>query len=477
MNKRASLKWHWFLDSSRFVFPLVFIYTLILAGCAGTPGTAGQPDQAPTSTLSPEETQLEPTAITTEEGILQASPSVPQPGTSTATPTVPEQPSGITLPTEASYLPLPPLTSGQQVKISYIDMIDAANGWAIGGDQDPGDRLLRTRDGGQTWRDVGPAYLSPDKNAPGKIKNAFFLDPNSAWVAVYYLPQSDLQDSDPASSRIWRTLDGGLSWEVSEPIELFIMLFGSEDSEVIDPSPPPLMQFLDADHGWILIRDTGSGMHRYPVSLYRTSDGGLRWKNLFDAYGDVIQGGYKTGMTFADAQTGWVTTESYPVGEPFVRASSDGGSEWEEIWLPPPDFDPGLDDSGFCVDQYSPHLFSATHGVLVVDCFTAEDSGQTEDILYTTEDGGGNWRSDPYPGGALQMLDPQLGWALSRDIFQTRDGGRTWEKLKTVNWDGQFDFVDQNTGFAVARSNGQIALVHTTDAGRSWEMLEPVLAP
>ena len=106
-----------------------------------------------------------------------------------------------------------------------------------------------------------------------------------------------------------------------------------------------------------------------------------------------------------------------------------------------------------------------------------EETDQPEDILYTTEDGGQNWRANPFPGGTLLMLNPRVGWALSRDIYQTTDGGQTWEKLKTVNWDGQFDFVNERSGFAVARSDGRIALVRTSDAGRSWELLEPVLAP
>jgi photosystem II stability/assembly factor-like uncharacterized protein len=75
------------------------------------------------------------------------------------------------------------------------------------------------------------------------------------------------------------------------------------------------------------------------------------------------------------------------------------------------------------------------------------------------------------------MLNSRVGWALSRDIYQTKDGGLTWEKIKTVNWDGQFDFVNEQTGFAVARSESRIALVRTFNAGRSWESLKTVLMP
>jgi photosystem II stability/assembly factor-like uncharacterized protein len=71
------------------------------------------------------------------------------------------------------------------------------------------------------------------------------------------------------------------------------------------------------------------------------------------------------------------------------------------------------------------------------------------------------------------MLDQNFGWALSRDIYKTTDGGLTWEHLKAVRWDGQFDFVDENNGFAVARSGEEIALVRTDDGGRTWQLLEP----
>ncbi len=473
MKKRANLKWQCALASIKIPSLLYLIGVLFLAGCLGLPGTADQPDQVPADTSAPTEVRLVRTPIKTEG----ETPTVQSKETSTATPAASDSPVGTPVSTIPSFLPLPALSPDQPVTISYVDMIDAANGWAIGGEQDPGDRLLRTRDGGLTWQEVTPPYLSADENSPGKLKNAFFLDTNSAWVVVYYLPQSDLPDDLQLFSTIWRTQDSGLNWEAGESIELNIMLYGNEDSQVIDPSPPPLIQFLDADHGWILIRDTGSGMHRYSASMYRTSDGGLHWENVFDPFSDVLQGGYKTGMTFADEQTGWSTTESYPVGEPFVRNTSSGGSDWSEIWLPPPDFDPDLVDRTFCVDQYSPHLFSPTFGMLVVDCMTAEETDQPEDILYTTEDGGQNWRANPFPGGTLLMLNPRVGWALSRDIYQTTDGGNTWEEIKTVNWDGQFDFVNERSGFAVARSEGRVALVRTSDAGRSWELLEPVLAP
>jgi hypothetical protein len=58
----------------------------------------------------------------------------------------------------------------------------------------------------------------------------------------------------------------------------------------------------------------------------------------------------------------------------------------------------------------------------------------------------------------------------------TTDSGQTWTYLKTVNWVGQFSFIDETHGWAVARSGDEIALVNTTDGGRTWDIIEPQIA-
>jgi len=51
----------------------------------------------------------------------------------------------------------------------------------------------------------------------------------------------------------------------------------------------------------------------------------------------------------------------------------------------------------------------------------------------------------------------------------------SWVKIKTVNWDGQFSFVNQKFGWAVAIANDSIALVFTQDGGRTWQLIEPTI--
>ena len=57
------------------------------------------------------------------------------------------------------------------------------------------------------------------------------------------------------------------------------------------------------------------------------------------------------------------------------------------------------------------------------------------------------------------------------------DGGRSWDFVKTVQWDGQFSFVSDQVGWAVARQGEALALVSTTNGGRTWNLLKPSISP
>ena len=65
---------------------------------------------------------------------------------------------------------------------------------------------------------------------------------------------------------------------------------------------------------------------------------------------------------------------------------------------------------------------------------------------------------------------------LGRDQYISTSDGQTWSFVKSVNWDGQFSFTDMQYGWAVARSNGSVALVHTIDGAATWKIIKPVIA-
>jgi hypothetical protein len=156
-----------------------------------------------------------------------------------------------------------------------------------------------------------------------------------------------------------------------------------------------------------------------------------------------------------------------------VDRTEDGGLTWVQQELDPPVGRPPFASAYLLCRTHSPVLHSPEHGSLVVEC--RRESGAFESLLYTTEDGGRSWQIHAYPGGALRMLDEDVGWALSRAIHRTDNGGQTWRLVKTVTWEGQFSFVSADLGWAVARSQGALALVRTTNGAQSFSLLEPVV--
>jgi hypothetical protein len=285
--------------------------------------------------------------------------------------------------------------------------------------------------------DVTPPEQAPEEENPSKSAVGHFLNPMTGWVAYY----EETIEPSPGRYRVWGTMDGGESWTPSRAIELEFL--GITDY-------PPILGFDDADNGWLIARHGPAGMHNYPIYLLRTADGGQRWEMAI------------TPMV------GWATVADCPVVAPEVAMTRDGGRNWEPIMLPAPDKRPDLFETELC-EGHSPQLVSELIGAVAVSCRT----GLNLNYIYTTQDGGESWESHLYPGGDLALLNSQTAYAFDRHIHQTLDGGQSWEFVKTVQWVGQFDFVSDQVGWAVARSGEALALVTTSNGGRTWDLLKP----
>jgi photosystem II stability/assembly factor-like uncharacterized protein len=241
----------------------------------------------------------------------------------------------------------------------------------------------------------------------------------------------------------------------------------------------PLYLRFSGQAGWLAVV-VGAGMSHEYSYLFRTDDFGLSWEWLIgpDSYASGnFQICCKTGMAFLDGGTGLVTYTAGPNEGVLVDWTDDGGGTWESQPLPAPTGLDAVDFNGIGCSTHSPMLFSPRSGLVALECRleggeAAGVSGSTS-FIYRTEDVGASWQSMPSPGGALQVFNDRVGLALGRDLYLTRDGGESWTKIKSVNWDGQFSFVDEDLGWAVARSGDAIALVRTADGGRSWSELQP----
>ncbi|MDF1500530.1 MAG: hypothetical protein P1P76_08680 [Anaerolineales bacterium] len=422
-----------------------------VAGCTGTgveqslmPQTTAEATAVPSVT----QTQTLPTPSATATETLQPSP-----------PTEPAR----TIPTGQ----VPTLPPDADLEIAFIQMIDRQSGWAIGGIERGRDRVLHTQDGARTFRDVTPPIGTAPAPGIARWFVSEFLDENLAWVLHF---PAVLEPSPPGGAEfvIWHTRDAGVSWEQSEVVSSSVL--GTQDF-------PPRLEFVNPDEGWFMARNGGAGMHRYPISLYRTHDGGATWERLIEAIGGSgLQSCRKTGWSFGDPTFGLATIDNCPVDGPAIERTVDGGSTWERVILPPPRQDPETVANAYC-ETYSPQFLTADLVLLAASCTSYSDPQVERELFYRSADGGQSWDAWEFPGGDIYFLDETRGFALSREIYWTADGGVTWELGKTVNWDGQFSFVDADYGWAVARAGSELALVATEDRGQTWHFIEPALHP
>jgi photosystem II stability/assembly factor-like uncharacterized protein len=343
-------------------------------------------------------------------------------------------------------------------------MIDAQNGWAISG----GD-VLFTADGAQTWREATPPERLIE-NAQVQAQGVF-LDSQHAWVVFSF------DNQIPMSAVVWHTNDSGRNWAAGMPIEH--QAFGDQVWAEFAVS--------DEMHLWLMMRGVyvGAGTH-YAGQLLRSTDGGFNWQPMIG--NETFDYNYDyTGLTFVDPNHGlvtWQTTGAYAPAPPDYAITSDGGVDWEVRQLPPPVDESDLFETFEYCESFQPQLLSARSIRILAGCFDYHDPPEAfSSYLYSSEDGGATWTSVRLPKKvlaretALFFFDEDNVLLAGRDIYRSTDGGQTWDYVKAVNWDAQFTFVDPQTGWAIARANGETALVKTTNGGAAWIEVKPVIAP
>lgn len=430
------------------------LLAILAAACA--------PASTEVSTQPPTDLQPQFTVTTTPPDLTPTIPPTEPPTlapTETATETTAPSPTQ----TSANLAAIQHFNPGEPVNIVAIDMLDEQNGWAQGTLDDGTEHLLRSDDGGNTWMDVTPPVAPPEDSVTLKTA-AYFQDRDQAWA---FFSRSD--GMTPAQAAVWHTQDGGVTWQISQPLDL-----QGQDGQFFVSD----IQFIDENNGWLLSH-VGVGMNHDYVMLYRTQDGGATWQRLIDPMTDgSIQACYKPGMQFADAQRGWLAVNCNGVMPgAIVYHTRDGGATWETLSLPAPSDNPTLFENPAAVCGVEQVIFfTPDHGKLSLTCANYDTDPLTYlYFLYTTQDGGASWTAAPYPGGRLTFLNDQTGWVQNVDIYQTKDGGVSWTKIAIVSWEADFDFVNERQGWAVAKSGDETALVKSEDGGVYWSEVQPLI--
>ncbi len=281
----------------------------------------------------------------------------------------------------------------------------------IGGD----DVVFMTWDGGRHWHSSVVPGISNDQD----ILGFYFVSPDSGWAACDY-------------GYVYRTVDGGRSWDIQRPTNTNMF-------EVF---------FVDRLRGWIA-GDAQSGRNH----LMSTIDGGETWQDAaFGSNATVI-----TAIFFIDHETGWVGGKR---GDnlPCIYRTDDGGVTWSPQTLPGLPYDTSIESVEF---------FDEMHG------WAATNNRASPGYLLETTDGGLTWTIRmrlPEQYTRLDPLDPDrltaisYGWSGPGWLSTSVDGGSTWSTSSTPL-----------TGFvpALARMDGAIAvgggsIIVTRDEGSTW---------
>ncbi|MGW9128853.1 WD40/YVTN/BNR-like repeat-containing protein [Paenibacillus chitinolyticus] len=347
-----------------------------------------------------------------------------------------------------------------QTRLLDFHLIDERTGYAWGV-TNQSLRMYRTLDGGQTWQNVSPPSAGNFKFSPGYGQAISFLDKQRGWIV-----RSDLEGKQ---STIWQTENGGGSWKAVD---------------LPEQMNPVVLDFQTPQNGWMLSITDPSKADSGRI-LYSTSNGGSTWQRAADA--QLPQEGTITGLTFQNLRTGWLSMEVK--GQPKMYRSEDGGRTWKESKVIA-----AARSSEACevVDVLQPVFFGSdrSKGWIPFSCPSSE-ADQFHGLF--TDDGGVNWSYAPFKVGTDKesnaftlpfFLSETDGWYLDKNIvYHTSDKGKTWaplneDKILSRTWSKypqltQLQFVSENVGWILLETKDQkrSVLVQTKDGGKSWSVL------
>ncbi len=81
----------------------------------------------------------------------------------------------------------------------------------------------------------------------------------------------------------------------------------------------------------------------------------------------------------------------------------------------------------------------------------------------------------PIPGGKLYFISRFIVYSIDREIYKTENGGLDWTRVRAVDWDGQFNFSNEDRAEAAVRKGTERAYVQTYDGLHTFFELNPVV--
>jgi photosystem II stability/assembly factor-like uncharacterized protein len=243
------------------------------------------------------------------------------------------------------------------------------------------------------------------------------------------------------SARVWRTDDGGETW--NHQAMGYLKWIGRAHA-------------VDTQIVWCAVGDRSYG---------KTVDGVHWWWDFTHYYGDIDY----YGIAAFDENEAWMAggwpADSPPGGQGWIAHTTDGGSvPW------------GCQDSSDVYDYLDIYMRDSELGWFVGGMSDPPYSP----VIKKTTDGGENWIEKTPPFGynlrAVQFLSDTEGWVCGRfgTILHTLDGGETWEDHSYPTGATLFDlmFTSGQRGCVVGDS---ATILFTEDGGETWDLRTPAV--
>lgn len=318
--------------------------------------------------------------------------------------------------------------SGSDARFRGLAAVSRNAAWVAGAKG----TVLRTSDGGDSWRNVSP---------PGagelEFRDIEAFDGRRAVV---------LAIGEGEASRVFRTSDGGATWTES---------FRNTDPKAFYDC----MTFFDRRHG-LAMSDPVDGKYR----ILSTADGGRSWKVLPDDGMPAAQEGEAgfaaSGQCLVSSGPRDVWLATGGAARARVLHSADRGRTWTATDAPIPAGDPARGVFGLAFRD-------RTHGIAVGGDYRADQPSPK--AAATTRDGGRTWttagRPPPAYRSGVAWLPGSRRGALAvgptgTDV--TSDGGRSWRTVDA----GSYDTVDC-TGDRVCWASGEKGRIARWERDRS----------
>lgn len=286
--------------------------------------------------------------------------------------------------------------------------------------------FTRTTDGGNLWT---PGKMGSDSTL--RFSNISALDGQEAWVAMHKIgPAIGRYGVGPGGSferggGIYHTTDAGVTWEQSNPGELF-------DNN----SVPRFVHFKDKNHG-VAMGDPNGGY----FEVYITNNKGKKWHRVPEA---------NLPAPLAN-EMGWISGHAV-IGDTIWFGTS-GGRMYKSI-----DF-----GKHWTVNTVDPVFGSYIHEIAFLDngrTGVAHGRSGNFTFVFSTTDGGLTWtnyfqpanwknsRMTAVPGTNAFVSTAVHPNPLFRGSAVSYDAGRTWTEIENAANKAVCRFFDAETGYA-----------------------------